>query len=204
MAKDRTLPTFQRPPRVLKIAKMGHPVLRAQAMPVQDPRDPEIALIVEDMKHTIYESISSTGLAAPQVHIPLRIILIMVHQECGTEVPLTTMINPTWEPLSQEKITDWEGCMSLPDLFGEVSRYSKIRYTYQTLEGETISGTAEGFHARVIQHECDHLEGKLYVDQMENLLHMGYREELHKAMERAHAQHKAKEKSSKPNESKKT
>ena len=180
----------ERAPRILKIARIGHPVLRQQALDVKDPTSLEIAQIVQDMKTTLAEIGAFAGLAAPQVHIPLKIVLFAVPKECGSEVPLTVMINPSWQPLSDEQNVDWEGCFSLPDFVGEVSRYTKIRYSYQTLQGETINAIAEGFHARVIQHECDHLEGKLYVDRMTNLHHFGFRDEIQRHHRSQHQQQK--------------
>jgi peptide deformylase len=167
----------KRIPRVLDIAKLGHPILSSKAKRVENPRDPEIRLIVDDMKATLDKIGSYAGLAAPQVFIPLRIVFFNVPKEKGEEVPLTLMINPEWIPLSDEKELGWEGCFSLPGLMGEVPRYKKISYSYQNLEGETIHKTAEGFHARVVQHECDHLDGICYIQRMNDLTRLGFVEE---------------------------
>jgi peptide deformylase len=170
--------TEERTSRVLKIAKMGHPVLSMKAKEVANPQDPEIRNIVEDMVATVNDLGAYAGLAAPQVHIPLRIVLFAVPSENGDEIPLTVMINPVWEPISDEKEEDWEGCFSLPDLMGKVSRYKKIRYQYQTLDGESVSCDAEGFHARVVQHECDHLDGKFYIEHVKDFSDFGYCDEM--------------------------
>lgn len=169
--------------RVLKIAKMGHPILSQKASDVSDPKDSSIRQIVEDMKATLEDIGDYAGLAAPQVHIPLKIVLFAVPKEISGPsypegIPLTAMINPSWKPLSEEKEWGWEGCFSLPGLMGEVRRYVSVSYAYQTLEGKEVSRTADGFHARVIQHECDHLDGVLYPQRMEDMSRFGYTEEI--------------------------
>jgi peptide deformylase len=172
---------FEKSCRVLKIARMGHAVLMQKAGDVQDPTDPKICAIVDDMKATL-EDIGgfATGLAAPQVHISLRIVLVSVPERHGPPVPLTVMINPVWEPISTEKELGWDCCLSLPGLAGEVPRYTKICYQYQTLDGETVSGEASGYLARVIQHECDHLDGILYPQRMIDHSRFGFIEEVKK------------------------
>ena len=169
-----------RPSRVLKITRMGDPILAAVAQEVSDPTSPEIHRIVEDMVATAMDFGSLAGLAAPQVKIPYRIVLFTVQGENGEEIPLTIMINPKWEPLSEEMEENWEGCLSLPGLVGRVPRYSHIRYTYQTLKGEVVTVEATGFHARVVQHECDHLDGKLYPQKMKNLSDFAFADEYMK------------------------
>lgn len=171
-------------PRILKVARMGNPVLLIPSQDVQDPTDPEVHQIVQDMIATVEEIGSYAGLAAPQVHLSLKIVLIATAvvspkpDSTAQDSPVTVMINPSWEPMSQEMDLDWEGCFSLPQLLGEVPRYVHIRYRYQTLEGKTIEGKAAGYHARVIQHECDHLEGKLYLHRMKDLKRLGYDQEI--------------------------
>lgn len=164
--------------RVLKIAMMGHPILSAKAKVVANPQDPEVRRIVEDMVATAEDIGSYAGLAAPQVYIPLRILLFCVPKERGTPVPLTVMINPVWEPITDEIEEDWEACFSVPNFMGKVPRYKKIRYSYKTLEGNSVNCEAEGFHARVVQHECDHLDGKFYIEHIKDFSHFGCREEI--------------------------
>jgi peptide deformylase len=168
---------------ILKIAKMGHPVLRQRAKPVADPRAPEIGRLVQDMMETL-EDVGGAGLAAPQVHVPLRVVLFSVPmerilEEPGAEpVPLTVLINPVVTPLTQETELGWEGCLSVPGLRGVVPRWTKVRYTGVTLDGDPIDREALGFHARVVQHECDHLDGILYPMRMTDLSLLSYTDAL--------------------------
>jgi peptide deformylase len=186
-----------RPARILKITRMGDPILSGIAKEVQDPTAPEIHRIIDDMLATAADLGSLAGLAAPQVKIPYRIVLFMVPKEkdAEEEIPLTVMINPQWEPLSDEKAEDWEGCFSIPGLVGLVPRYEHIRYSYQTPQGEVVKRDAHGFHARVVQHECDHLEGKLYVQRMTDMGRLAFAEEYVKYIRTApkptekHSQH---------------
>jgi len=169
---------------ILKIARMGHPVLKASAAPVEDPTAPEIATLVENMIETMIDA-SGTGLAAPQVHVPLRLVIFKVYpgrdpSEDGEDkgVPLTVLINPEIEPLSEDKEAGWEGCLSLPGMMGEVERFTHIRYSAYDLEGNRFVREAKGFHARVVQHECDHLDGILYPYRIEDMDRFGFTEEL--------------------------
>jgi peptide deformylase len=159
---------------ILKIARMGHPVLRGIARAVEDPTAPEIAALVRDMTETL-DDIGGAGLAAPQVHVPLRVIIFKVPAERTTgapldsSVPLQAIINPVIEPLADETALGWEGCLSIPGLRGAVSRVVTIRYTGLGLDGAVIDRVVAGFHARVVQHECDHLDGILYPQRMTDL-----------------------------------
>ena len=107
-------------------------------------------------------------------------MLFLVPKEKGEEIPLTIMINPSWNPLSDEMEEEWEGCLSVPGLVGLVPRYAHIRYSYQTLQGETVTREAHGFHARVVQHECDHLDGMLYLQRMTDNANLAFTEEFMK------------------------
>ena len=156
---------------ILKIARMGHPVLRQVAPPVADPTAPRIRQLVADMIETL-EDIAGAGLAAPQVHVSERVVIFKVPAERTTGRPLDTpselvaIVNPVIEPLGPERELGWEGCLSVPGLRGAVPRYARIRYRGHTPEGGTIDRSVEGFHARVVQHECDHLDGVLYLQRM--------------------------------------
>ncbi len=156
---------------LLKIARMGHPVLRAVAAPVEDPSAPWVHQLVDDMMETM-EDAGGTGIAAPQVHVSRRVVIFQVGPERLTGLPgddeqeLTVLINPVIEPLGHERGFGWEGCLSVPGLRGVVPRPLQIRYRAQTLEGGIIEREAAGFHARVVQHECDHLDGILYPQRM--------------------------------------
>ena len=159
---------------ILKIARMGHPVLRRRADPVADPTAPEIKELIADMVETLAD-IGGAGLAAPQVHVPLRVVIFRVPAERVTDRPddtaqdLTAIINPEIEPLGDETELGWEGCLSVPGLKGAVPRFLRIRYRGVTPEGVAIDRKVEGFHARVVQHECDHLDGVLYPQRMTDM-----------------------------------
>ncbi|MBF0167034.1 MAG: peptide deformylase [Alphaproteobacteria bacterium] len=168
---------------ILKIARMGHPVLRATALPVSDPTAPEIQGLVEDMIETLADA-GGVGLAAPQVHVPLRLVIFFVPTERGEdEVPLTVLINPVIEPLGDEEEEGAEGCLSLPGMVGVVPRFKFIRYSGLDLDGLPIERLAEGYHARVVQHECDHLDGILYPARIRDFSRFGFAEEFKKRQE---------------------
>ncbi len=161
---------------ILKIARMGHPVLRQRSGEIDDPKAPEIASLVEFMLDTMADA-DGLGLAAPQVYVPLRLVIFRIpppdvgyEEELDREtLSLRTLINPRIEPLSDEKALGWEGCLSVPGLRGKVRRYTKIRYSGLSLDGAPIDDVAEGLHARVVQHECDHLDGVLYPMRMDDM-----------------------------------
>ncbi|MFN3076018.1 MAG: peptide deformylase [Alphaproteobacteria bacterium] len=173
----------------LKIARMGHPVLARPALPVQDPTSPRIRRLVEDMMETM-KTASGVGLAAPQVGVPLRLVLFHIPagrrrtedaEEYGdpTEgVPLTVLINPQIEPLDETVVAAFEACLSIPGMTGLVPRHHRIRYRGVGLDGQEILREAEGFHARVVQHECDHLDGVLYPMRMSDLTTFGFADEI--------------------------
>ena len=171
---------------ILKIARMGHPVLRQKAALVGDPRVPEIARLIADMRDTLDDA-GGIGLAANQVYAPFRVVIFEVPDERlgdgeddgeadgeadgegGASVPRTVLINPVIEPLSDDVAVGWEGCLSVPGMRGAVPRFTRIRYSGLTENGEPISREASGFHARVVQHECDHLDGILYPMRMTDM-----------------------------------
>jgi peptide deformylase len=168
---------------LLKIARMGNPVLRQAAAEVEDPTEPWVRRLVEDMVETM-EDAGGTGLAAPQVHQPWRVVVFFVSSDRLTGMPgdvaqdLTVLVNPVVELLGQERAFGWEGCLSVPGLRGVVPRHLRIRYRATGLDGGTIERDAEGFHARVVQHECDHLDGVLYPQRMLDQRHLFFVEEL--------------------------
>ncbi len=168
---------------ILKIARMGHPALMGIAEPVADPTAPEIHQLIADMIDTMDDA-PGIGLAAPQVHVALRIVVFKVPpgrqatDEDDVGVPLTALINPEIEALSDDLAVGVEGCLSLPDMIGRVPRHTHIRYRALAPDGSLIERTAEGFHARVVQHECDHLDGVLYPMRMEDLSTLGYSDEI--------------------------
>ncbi|MCP4923795.1 MAG: peptide deformylase, partial [bacterium] len=163
---------------ILKIARMGHPVLRQIAEEVEDPKSPETKKIIQDMTETLEDFGPVAGLAAPQLHISKRIIFYTFPKERADEhtpdgIPPTFLINPVIEILGEETDLGWEACLSLPDVMGEVPRYTHIRCTAFTKDGEKVSFEAKGFHARVLQHEYDHLDGILYPMRMTDMSRFG-------------------------------
>lgn len=169
---------------ILKIARMGHPVLRGRAAPVADPDTTEIRQLITDMKDTLADA-GGVGLAAPQVHVPLRLVIFYVPaiRNGGTAVPLTVLINPHVEPLDESRDVGYESCLSLPGLMGAVPRFSRIRYRGVDGDGQPVDVEAEGFHARVVQHECDHLDGVLYPSHVQDFSRFGFVEEMRRVME---------------------
>jgi peptide deformylase len=159
---------------ILKVARLGNPVLRrvAENLSPDQLSSPLLQKLVDDMVETMREY-SGVGLAAVQVHERWQIAVLEVadnprYPEKAT-VPLSVLINPKIELLSEEMEEDWEGCLSVPDLRGSVPRYKKIRVRSLDRGGSEIDFVASGFHARVIQHEWDHLNGKVYLDRMRDL-----------------------------------
>jgi peptide deformylase len=169
---------------ILKIARMGHPVLKARAETVSDPKSPQIQQLVRDMVETL-EDVGGIGLAAPQVHVSSRVVIFYVpgerraaSGEPGEDIPLTVLINPEIEPLSAETVSGIEACLSVPGLAGAVPRFTHIRYRALDLHGRMFEREARGYHARVVQHECDHLDGILYPMRMTDLSQLAFVEEL--------------------------
>ena len=168
---------------LLKIARMGHPVLRARAAEIDDPKAPWVRQLVEDMIETM-EDAGGTGIAAPQVHVPYRVVVFQVHGERLTDLPgdseqeLTALINPVVEPIGSERAYGWEGCLSVPGLRGVVPRHLRVRYRGVDLDGNPIDREVAGFHARVVQHECDHLDGILYPQRITDHRLLVFTEEL--------------------------
>lgn len=168
---------------VLEIVKMGHPALKRVAEPVSDPSSPEIVSLVADMRETL-EAIDANGLAAPQVQVNQRVVVYRVPAERIPKearqqpVPWTVMINPVIVPLTDEKEPIWERCLSLPGLYGKVPRYTRIHIGFTTMKGESVEHDAVGFHAMLLQHECDHLDGILYPMRMTDLSLLSFVSEL--------------------------
>ena len=165
---------------VLDIARMGAHVLRAPAQTVADPTAPEIAQLVADMKETM-DAAGGIGIAAPQVRVGLRVAIFEVpgaRTEDGRGWPLTVLINPEWHPLGTEKEEGWEGCLSVPGMTGLVPRFTRIAYSGVGLDGQPIQREAEGYHARVVQHELDHLAGILYPQRMTDMSTFAFVSEL--------------------------
>ena len=165
-----------------EILKMGDPRLLRVAQPVTTFDTDELHLLISDMFETMH-SADGAGLAAPQIGVDLQIVIFGTDQfnpryPDATVVPRTVLLNPVITPLSAEEESDWEGCLSVPGLRGMVPRFSHIRYTGLDQYGDAIDRTVEGFHARVVQHECDHLIGKLYPMRIRDFSRFGYTEVL--------------------------
>ena len=179
---------------ILKIARMGHPVLARRADPVPDPTAPEIKRLVADMVETM-EDAQGAGLAAPQIHVPLRVVVFQAPvgrsegnltdaERFDHTAPLTVLINPAVEIVDPKTEGGWEGCLSVPGMRGWVERSAHIRYAGFDTEGRRIVRVAKGFHARVVQHECDHLDGVLYPQRMRDLKKLLFESEIHHWLER--------------------
>ena len=150
---------------------MGHPVLREKAKPVEKFATEELRALLEDMKETMAAR-NGAGLAAPQIGVSQRVVIFGVDKNPrypdAEEVPFTVLVNPKLVMLTREVEEDWEGCLSVPGMRGVVPRYTRLRYSGFDVEGNPIERVADGFHARVVQHECDHLDGILYPQRMKD------------------------------------
>lgn len=168
---------------ILKIARMGNPILTRPAAPVEDMRAPEIQRLIADMIETM-EDANGAGLAAPQVHVSLRLFVFRVSAaRAGADaedqpVPITAVINPEVELLSEERVLRWEGCLSIPGLRAPVPRAPRIHYRGTDQAGQKLDVVASGFHADVVQHEYDHLNGILYPMRLKDFSLFGFTEEL--------------------------
>ena len=164
-----------------EVLRMGHPVLRERANPIDQVATPELRELVADMKETMAAK-EGAGLAAPQIGVSQRVVIFGVTKNArypdAEEVPFTVLVNPKIVMLTRAVESDWEGCLSVPGMRGVVPRYTKLRYTGTDEEGNPIDRVAEGFHARVVQHECDHLEGILYPQRMTDMSTFGFTKEL--------------------------
>ncbi len=156
---------------ILKVARLGHPVLRQQAQPLspEEIRAPETQQFIDDLIETMREY-DGAGLAANQVHSLKQIAVIEVQANSrypdAPEIPLTVVINPVVTPLTDEMEEGWEGCLSVPDMRGMVPRHTAVRLEYHDRSGQSQSIVAKDFFARVVQHETDHLSGRVYLDRM--------------------------------------
>ncbi len=162
---------------IREVLKMGDERLLAKARPVEKFDTPELHELLADM-HDTMEHLSGAGLAAPQIGVGLRVVVFGVQNNPrypqAEDVPYTVLINPDVEPLSQEMEEAWEGCLSVPGLRGVVPRYKSLRYRGFDATGAAIDRVAEGFHARVVQHECDHLDGILYPMRVRDFTRFGF------------------------------
>ena len=162
---------------VREILKMGDPRLLRVAQPVRAFDTPELHALVEDLFETMH-AVNGAGLAAPQIGVDLALVIFGFKQNTrypdAPPMPETVLINPVITPLSGEEEDGWEGCLSVPGLRGVVPRFARIRYSGFDPQGRPIEREAEGFHARVVQHECDHLVGKLYPMRIRDFSRFGF------------------------------
>ena len=166
---------------IREVLKMGDPRLLELARPVERFDAPELQALLTDMRDTMAHQ-NGAGLAAPQIGVGLRVVIFGVHANPRypdvEEVPDTVLINPVIEPLGAEMEEDWEGCLSVPGMRGWVPRYQRLRYAGFDEKGQPFERTVQGFHARVVQHECDHLDGILYPRRIRDLTRFGFIEAL--------------------------
>ena len=167
---------------VREILKMGDPRLLRVAEPVKAWDTPELHALIADLRETM-AAVNGAGLAAPQIGVNLQVVIFgsMARNPRYPDRPLvppTVLVNPIITPLGPEEEEDWEGCLSVPGLRGVVPRWSRIRYTGCDEQGRPIDRTVQGFHARVVQHECDHLLGKLYPMRVRDFSRFGFTEVL--------------------------
>jgi peptide deformylase len=159
---------------ILKVSRLGHPVIRTAAAPVEPKQinTPEFQTLLDDMVETMHEY-SGVGLAAPQVHLSIQVAVLEVEEHPRypdmPPISLTYLINPRLTVLDSASVEDWEGCLSIPEMRGVVPRFKQLHVTALGRKGEPLDFIATDFHARVIQHENDHLKGEVYLDRMPNL-----------------------------------
>ena len=166
---------------IREVLRMGDPRLLEKSEPVERFGTPELAGLLADMRDTM-AYLNGAGLAAPQIGVGLRVVIFGVksnprYPQVG-EVPDTVLINPELTPLGAELEEDWEGCLSVPGMRGAVPRYRRLRYAGFDEQGRRFERTVDGFHARVVQHECDHLDGVLYPMRIRDFRKFGFIEEL--------------------------
>ena len=174
---------------VREILKMGDPRLLRVAQPVAQFDTPELHALIADMFETMH-AVNGAGLAAPQIGVDLRLVIfgtgaVNPRYPDAPLIPITVICNPVITPLGSEEEEGWEGCLSVPGLRGVVPRWSRIRYTGIDPKGQPIDRIAEGFHARVVQHECDHLIGKLYPMRVRDFTRFGFSEVLFPGLDAA-------------------
>lgn len=165
---------------ILKVSRLGHPVLREKAADVEikDIKAGKFQALLDDMVETMH-AYEGVGLAGPQIHLPLRVFVYEVQEKVAKrrgiqKVNVGAFFNATYEAVGTETITDWEGCLSVPFLGGEVPRYKRLRIRGVDHEGTEVDLEVEGFTARIFQHEIDHTDGNVYLDKMPDLRTLGY------------------------------
>lgn len=173
------------------VSRMGDEQLGTPSQPVTEFGTQSLYDLLEDMKDTMKEE-NGIGIAAPQIGVNLRMV-IFGHEHTTRHpdeepIPFTVLINPTWESLSDEMVEDWEGCLSVPGLRGMVPRYKKIKYSGYDIEGNFFSRKVKDYHARVVQHELDHIDGILYPQRIKDMKMFGFEDILLERMMREYQQ----------------
>lgn len=168
------------------VLRMGDPVLLQKATPVERFDTPELHALIKDMEDTM-QHMNGAGIAAPQIGVSQRVVIFGVGKNPrypdAEEVPYTVLINPVLSPVGKDMEDGWEGCLSVPGMRGIVPRYQRLHYTGYDQFGQPIDRLVSGFHARVVQHECDHLDGILYPMRIRDLANFGFTEVLFPGME---------------------
>jgi peptide deformylase len=182
---------------ILKVARIGHPVVRTPARDLtpEEIRTAEVQRLIDDMIETMHDY-DGVGLAGPQVHVSLRLAVLQIpdsDERAEAGVPETVLVNPVVDPLGEEKVDGWEGCLSIPGLRGVVPRFARLRLSALDREGKPWEMEAEGFLARVIQHECDHLDGRVYLDRMAGMRSLSFNREFDRLVAEHEARQREKE-----------
>jgi peptide deformylase len=166
---------------VRPVLKMGHPLLRQVAQPIGVFDAAQMHELLTDMEDTM-RALNGAGIAAPQIGVSLRVVIFEMQENPRyphvTPIPFTVLINPVLEPLGTEMEEGWEGCLSVPGLRGLVPRFRRLHYSGLDRDGQAFERTVEGFHARVVQHEVDHLDGLLFPQRIRDLTHFGFEDAL--------------------------
>lgn len=169
---------------IKNVLRMGHPLLLQRAEPITEFNSPALDQLISDMFDTM-AALNGAGLAAPQIGVSQRLVIFGLEHNPrypdAEPVPATILINPEIEILTEETDEMWEGCLSVPGMRGLVPRYTRLRYSGFDQKGAALQREAHGFHARVVQHECDHLDGILYPRRITNLRSFGFEDELSNA-----------------------
>jgi peptide deformylase len=167
---------------VRRVLRIGHPLLLEKSHTISEFNTPELDNLVRDLRETMHAK-DGAGIAAPQIGVLKRVVIFGIEDNPrypdAESVPETVLINPLITPLDDEMEEGWEGCLSVPGMRGLVSRYRRIHYEGHDARGKIISRRVEGFHARVVQHECDHLDGILYPQRIKDMRQFGFTDELY-------------------------
>lgn len=171
--------------RIREVVRLGHPVLRqrAEEVPAERFGTRKLRELAADLVRTMHAA-SGVGLAAPQIAVPWRLFAYYVPADYGEEVPPRVLVNPVLTPLSDQTEEDWEGCLSVPGLRGLVPRYREVAVDALNVDGQRVRFTASGFHARVLQHEYDHLDGVVFLDRMPSLRSLAFEGEWERFTDR--------------------